>query len=127
MTAPARSDVPLTIATRTTFVVTIACAAVLGTIGMAYVRHRAGSGAPLDDAYIHVQYARTIAEGHAFRYGWPDEPRTSGATSLLHVGWLALAWRLGLDADGVVTFAQCTGVLAWALAVLGSVRLGTAL
>ena len=39
-------------------------------------------GAALDDAYIHFQYARAIAEGHPLRFQ-AGEPFTSGATSLL--------------------------------------------
>src|SRR5688572_14424670 len=39
-------------------------------------------GATLDDAYIHFQYARAIAEGHPFRYQ-ADQPISSGATSFL--------------------------------------------
>ncbi len=38
---------------------------------------------PLDDAYIHLQYARAIAEGHPFSY-IAGQPATSGGTSLIY-------------------------------------------
>lgn len=38
---------------------------------------------PLDDAYIHLQYARAIAEGHSFSY-IAGQPATSGGTSLIY-------------------------------------------
>ncbi len=38
---------------------------------------------PLDDAYIHLNYARSIAIGQPYRYN-PDDPPTSGATSFLY-------------------------------------------
>src|SRR5262249_13773441 len=46
------------------------------------------SAAPLDDAYIHFQYARAIAEGHPLRFQ-AGEPISSGATSLLWPAILA--------------------------------------
>ncbi len=86
-----------------------------------------GPSGPLDDAFVHLQYARSIAEGHPFRYGAPDDPRSSGATSVLYVCVLAIPWRLGLGAFGVLAFAQALGALGWALAALGMHRLGAAL
>jgi hypothetical protein len=40
------------------------------------------AAAPLDDTYIHFQYARAFAEGHPFRYQ-AGEPVSTGATSFL--------------------------------------------
>jgi hypothetical protein len=37
---------------------------------------------PLDDVYIHFQYAHQLASGQPYRYN-PGLPPTSGATSLL--------------------------------------------
>jgi hypothetical protein len=48
--------------------------------------HRA---APLDDTFIHLQYASQIADGHYYRYQ-AGEPPTTGATSWLYVHLLAL-------------------------------------
>src|SRR5215208_8225393 len=44
------------------------------------------------DLYLVCQYARAMAEGHAFHYN-AGEPATTGATSLLHTGILAAAHR----------------------------------
>jgi hypothetical protein len=75
------------------------------------------AGAPLDDAYIHFQYARAIAEGHPFRYS-PGAAPTSGATSLLWPVLLAAAWLVGFREEAVVWAAWALafvalGALAW--------------
>src|SRR5258706_3522972 len=74
------------------------------TVGLAlllYLASASGSRAsaggpilPLDDAYIHFQYARVLAEGHPFQYN-PGQPPTSGATSLLYPIILAVGYKLG--------------------------------
>jgi hypothetical protein len=59
---------------------------------------RAGDGSlvmPLDDTYIHFQYARQMAEGHPYEYITGDKP-TSGATSFLYTPLLATGYLLGL-------------------------------
>ncbi len=59
----------------------------------------AGDGSPLmpvDDAYIHFQYARQIARGEPYQYN-PGQPSTSGATSLLYPYLLAVGALLGLE------------------------------
>lgn len=50
---------------------------------------------PLDDAFIHFQYARRLAEGHFFSYA-DGEGFSSGATSLLWPILLAPFHALGL-------------------------------
>ncbi|HJL33065.1 MAG TPA: hypothetical protein RMI62_28500, partial [Polyangiaceae bacterium LLY-WYZ-15_(1-7)] len=50
--------------------------------------------APLDDTFIHLQYARSIAEGHAFAYH-PGEPPSSGASSIAWATLLALPHLFG--------------------------------
>lgn len=67
---------------------------------------------PLDDAYIHFQYARALAEGYPFRYN-PDQPPTSGATSLLYPFVLALGYRLGFIGEALAWWALGVGVLTW--------------
>lgn len=59
------------------------------------------AGAPLDDAYIHFQYARALAEGHPFRFQ-AGEPATSGATSLLWPVLLAPFWLLGAHDEWIL-------------------------
>jgi hypothetical protein len=74
-------------------------------------------GAALDDAYIHFQYARAIAEGHPLRFQ-AGEPFTSGATSMLWPAVLAPFWGLGLRGEAILwpawilSFAALGG-LAW--------------
>ncbi len=73
---------------------------------------------PLDDTYIHFQYARAIADGYPFRYN-PDQPPTSGATSLLYPAILAVGYRLGFQGERLAWWALLIGVLCW----IGSVWL----
>ena len=50
---------------------------------------------PLDDAYIHLQYAWQAAQGHFLEYNTGDVP-TTGATSLLYLLILAGGFALGI-------------------------------
>ena len=78
------------------------------------VREKVGHAAPtLDDAYIHFQYARAIAEGHPLRYQ-ADAVRSSGATSLLWPLMLAPFWLIGLRG----------ALLTWGAWALGFSALG---
>jgi hypothetical protein len=91
-----------------------AIAAVLAKLGHA--------GATLDDAYIHFQYARAIAEGHPLRFQ-AGEPFTSGATSMLWPAVLAPFWALGFRGDAMMWPAWALsfvalGGLAWETARL---------
>ncbi|MDW8298323.1 MAG: hypothetical protein RML95_03200 [Anaerolineae bacterium] len=67
---------------------------------------------PLDDAYIHFQYARALAEGHPFRYN-PDQPPTSGATSLLYPFLLAVGYLFGFTGESLAHWALGIGILTW--------------
>ena len=79
--------------------------AVLGKLGH--------PGAALDDAYIHFQYARALAEGHALRFQ-TGEPISTGATSFLWPAVLALPYAVGLRGESIL----------WATWVLSFVALG---
>ena len=80
------------------------------------------AGAALDDAYIHFQYARALAEGHPFRFQ-AGEPPTSGATSLSWPALLAPFWLIGFRGEAILwpawalSFAALGGLAweAWAL------------
>jgi len=50
---------------------------------------------PLDDTFIHLQYARQLAGGHPFQYNTGD-PASSGDSSFLYPFLLAPAYLLGL-------------------------------
>jgi hypothetical protein len=69
------------------------------------------AGATLDDAYIHFQYARALAEGHPLRFQ-AGEPFTSGATSMLWPALLAPFWALGARGDAIVWAAWAMSFLA---------------
>lgn len=70
------------------------------TIGR--VLDRVGHPGPtLDDAYIHFQYARAIAEGHPLRYH-PSGPISTGATSFLWPAILSLPYALGCRGDALL-------------------------
>ncbi len=98
-------------------------AGVLAWITIARVIAKVGhAGAPLDDTYIHFQYARAIAEGHPFRFH-AGEPPTSGATSLAWPALLAPFWLIGFRDEAILwpawamSFAALGGLAweAWAL------------
>lgn len=75
---------------------------------------RVGHPAPtLDDAYIHLQYARAIAEGHPFRYQ-AGEPISTGATSFLWPLVLAPFHLLGVRGASLVWVAWAFGFTALA-------------
>jgi hypothetical protein len=74
-------------------------------VSMAYLNAgaRTPSGAlmlPLDDAYIHLQYAWQAAHGHFLQYNTGETP-TTGATSLLYVLMLALGFLTGIGKDAM--------------------------
>src|SRR5205814_1478352 len=78
-------------------------------------------GLPMDDPYIHFQFARNLASGagFAFNAGHP----TPGATSPLWVVLLALARLLGASIEGA---AIALGVLFAAAAAWLTYELGRA-
>lgn len=67
---------------------------------------------PLDDTYIHFQYARQWAAGQPLTY-YPGDPPTSGATSLLYAPLLALGYAAGFDGWALATWALGIGALAF--------------
>jgi|HubBroStandDraft_1064217.scaffolds.fasta_scaffold04108_4 hypothetical protein len=96
------------------------------TVAVALLAHRAIAGvllrvghpgAPLDDAYIHFQYARALAEGHPLQFE-AGAPVTSGCTSMLWPVLLAPFWALGARGEAILwpawtlSFAAL-GALAW--------------
>ncbi len=81
---------------------------------------------PLDDAYIHFQYARQIASGQFYVYN-PGLPPTSGATSFLYPYLLAFGYLIGFDGLSLGLWALMLGALALALASYLVYRLALAL
>ena len=72
--------------------------------------------APLDDAYITLQYARQIARGHPYQYNDGDPP-TTGMTSPLFGFLMAGFYLLGFTGERLVGLAVGLG-FAW-LALIG--------
>lgn len=68
---------------------------------------------PLDDTYIHFQYARQFAHGQPLVYN-PGDPPTSGGTSLLYPPLLAAGYWLGFDGWSLAYWALGIGVLCLA-------------
>jgi hypothetical protein len=65
---------------------------------------------PLDDAYIHLQYAWQAAQGQFMHYN-PGAAPTSGATSLLYVWLLAAGFALGISRAALPTVEVAVGAL----------------
>ncbi|WP_433871940.1 hypothetical protein [Saccharopolyspora sp. CA-218241] len=81
---------------------------------------------PVDDAYIHLQYAKQIGSGHFLQYNTGD-PISTGASSLLYVLVLAAAYALGMRDELFLPFAMGFGALCAALTAVGCTLLGTRL
>lgn len=81
-----------------------------------------GPAVPLDDTYIHFQYARALAELHPFRYTAGAEP-TPGATSLLWPALLAPFHAVGLRGARLIWAAWALGFLSLGLTAVETARL----
>jgi hypothetical protein len=68
----------------------------------------------LDDAYIHLEYARSLVELRPLSYNPGDAP-TTGATSFLYIALLALGWAVGFRGLGALAFMHALGVIALAI------------
>lgn len=95
------------------------CCALAGLTFVIYASVGRGVGQgqtimPLDDTYIHFQYARQIAAFQPYVYN-PGLPPTSGATSFLYPYVLALGDWLGFDGLNLGLWAMAVGALALAL------------
>jgi hypothetical protein len=77
--------------------------------------------APLDDVYIHFDFARSIARGHPFEW-LPGNGYSSGETSPLYAVVLALGYGLGFHGRLLGVWAAIVAVLAVA-SLLRSVQL----
>ncbi|MBE0690753.1 MAG: hypothetical protein IH587_11595, partial [Anaerolineae bacterium] len=71
---------------------------------------------PLDDVYIHFQYARQMASGQPYVYN-PGLPPTSGATSLIYPFVLASGYLLGFHDLRLGIWAMIVGAVAFAVSI----------
>src|SRR5689334_11080937 len=68
---------------------------------------------PLDDVYIHFQYAKQMALGQPYIYN-PGLPATSGATSFLYPYMLAIGYLLDFQGLNLGLWAMLLGMVALA-------------
>jgi hypothetical protein len=80
---------------------------------------------PLDDVYIHFQYARQLALGQPYVYN-PGQPATSGATSFLYPYILAFGYLIGFHDLALGGWAMIVGTLALLASMQAVYRLGRA-
>src|SRR5689334_9217826 len=85
-----------------------------------------GPAVPLDDTYIHFQYARALATGHPFRYTEGATP-TPGATSLLWPMILAPFYAIGFRGVRIIWAAWALGWVSLGLLAWETRRLATGL
>ncbi|TWG08157.1 hypothetical protein [Saccharopolyspora dendranthemae] len=78
---------------------------------------------PLDDTYIHLQYAKQIGQGQFLQYNDGD-PISTGASSLLYVLVLGALHFVGLHGSALLPAAVLLGVVCHALTAGGVVLLG---
>jgi len=76
--------------------------------------------APLDDVYIHFDFARSLAEGHPFEW-IPGNGYSSGETSPLYAVLLAAGWLVGFRGRLVGVWAAIIAIVSLA-AFVRSVR-----
>lgn len=78
--------------------------------------------APLDDVYIHADFARALAAGHPFEW-IAGNGYSSGETAPLYPFLLAPGVLLGLDDERIVAFAFVLAAASLATSAIGLARL----
>ncbi|MBI4699563.1 MAG: hypothetical protein HY744_00105 [Deltaproteobacteria bacterium] len=105
----------------------LCASSVLGALCVRAVLRRAGEPAlPLDDAFIHLQYARRLAEGHFFSYV-PGQGYSSGATSWLWPALLTPFFAGGVHGLGAIWVLWALGTLLHAALAVEAARLASGL
>jgi hypothetical protein len=79
-------------------------------------------GLPLDDAWIHLVYARSLAALQGFAYN-PGQLETGSTSPLWAMALVPASWAAQLFGISVVIPTKLTGVLAAIAASLGAARL----
>ncbi len=101
----------------------LAASALIGAICVRAILKAAGEpAAPLDDAFIHLQFARRLAEGHFYSYV-DGEGYSSGATSLLWPLLLAPFHAIGLRDVSLLWATWILGTLSHAGLAVESYRI----
>jgi hypothetical protein len=110
-----------TLSRRRSLLIWLLCCALAGWTFLIYASASllAGRGQfimPLDDVYIHFQYARQLAAGQPYIYN-PGQPPTSGATSFLYPYLLASGYALGFQGLALGAWAMGIGAVVFALTI----------
>lgn len=104
-----------------------ALAAFLGYKSITAILARAGHPAvPLDDSFIHFQYAKNLAAGHFFSY-MPGEGYSAGATSFVWPMLLAPFYLVGFHDLSIIWIAWILGFAAHAGVMVETYRLASRL
>ncbi len=72
---------------------------------------------PLDDTFIHFQYASQLANGHPFQYNTGDPP-SSGDSSFIYPFILAPSFLFGLNGQKPLIYADLLNFVAHVAAIL---------
>ena len=83
-------------------------------------------GLPLDDAWIHLVYARSLAAWHGFAYN-PGQLETGSTSPLWAVLLMPATWAARAFGVSVVVPAKLTGILTGIAASVGGARLARSL
>lgn len=105
----------------------LAISAFLANKAIRAILERAGHPAvPLDDSFIHFQFAKNLAAGHFFTYV-PGEGFTAGATSFAWPMLLAPFYLIGFRDLSIIWIAWLFGFLAHAALIVETTRLASRL
>ncbi|MCD6498095.1 MAG: hypothetical protein J7M25_07305 [Deltaproteobacteria bacterium] len=94
----------------------VVAALALGYYVAADVSYNKVAAPPLDDTFIHFQYAKQIARGRFFRYQDGDSVST-GATSFLYPILLAPFWAVGFKGLSLIWAAHFLNLIGLAAAM----------
>lgn len=78
--------------------------------------------APLDDTFIHFDFARSLARGRFFEWS-PGDGFSSGTTSVTYPIVLAIGYRAGLTSENLMGFALGVAGLSLFVFCMGAARL----
>jgi hypothetical protein len=103
----------------------VVAAAIAGMAGASFwlPARAAGRGwfpAPLDDVYIHFDFARSLGQGHPFEW-IAGQGYSSGETSPLYAVILAFGWLLGFRGKAIGLWAAIVAIISVA-SLVQSVR-----
>lgn len=98
----------------------LACAAAAAFWVPSFAAGRGWFPAPLDDVYIHFDFARSLASGHPFEW-IPGQGYSSGETSPLYAVLLAIGWLVGFRGKLLGVWAALVAIASVA-SLLRSIR-----